>query len=263
MGQPINDKHAIEVAAFIVAFERPFSERSIEALLGLQELLKADYPAFNKIGVFKISFGDKTAPSQPSNKISGVLLQKFRTDGRPAWALRVENNNIIVSCFDYERWEPSSSKAIEHLKKVINIIYVYDEQNPLGIVALQVIDRFVSHDDGYDIGHVFNRKTRYLTKQAIEAGSLWHVHQGWFREEKTVDVKYSCLNTLNVSASSGPVGLISTIDHTLECRFKQGLSVCEALDEDFLRDIFGLLHGYNKDVVGDLLNSRQKKRIGL
>lgn len=260
MGQPINSKHAVEVTAFVVAFERPFSERSLEALLGLQEVLREDYPIFNKTAVLEVRIDDKGGASQQSNKASGIMLQKLRSDGRPAWLLHAEGNSIVVSCFDYERWEPSSSKAINHIQKAVNV--VCDEQNSLGVVALQVIDRFVGSIDGYNIGNVFNKKSRFLTKQAVESGSLWHVHQGWF-EKENMGTEYSCLNKLNLSASSSPTGLISTIDHTLECRFKQGLSVSKASDENFLREIFCRLHGYNKDVIQDLLNSRQKKRIGL
>ena len=95
MGKPISEKHAIDVASFIVVFERPFEANIIDSLPGLHERLKADYPTFNLTNTMEVS----VTGSEVSQKIgvtSGGLLQNLFPDGRPSWTLRVEGNAIVV-----------------------------------------------------------------------------------------------------------------------------------------------------------------------
>ena len=178
MGKPISEKHAIDAASFIVVFERPFEANVIESLRGLHELLKIDYPHFNPTNTMEV----RVTGSEVSQQVgisSGCLLQNFRFDGRPSWTLRVEGNAIVVSCMEYDRWKDASNKALAHIKATLAL--VNNDTNAVVGVILQVVDRFVTaNSDDYDIEQVFNIQSRYLTKQAFEAGKFWHIYQGWF-----------------------------------------------------------------------------------
>lgn len=259
MGVPVNGKHSIEVAVFVAVFQRPFSHRAIEALSGLQELLREDFPSFQRTNVFELRIDDTGTPSHHVGS-EGVFLQKIRDDGKQACTLKVESNVVVVQCFEYETWVITSPIALRYLQAALNVLA--EEENPIVMFALQVVDRFVeANREKYSIGQVFNKRSKYLSKHAIEAGYLWHVHQGWF-EGSQVETSARLLNVLNLSTNDTPSGLITTIDHNVQFR-SDGISVAIATNADRLSSIYDELHSKNKSVVGDLLNTKQRKSIKL
>lgn len=259
MGLPISGKHAIEIAAFVVVFERPFSAHAIEALGGLQETLKNDLPVFQRINVLEVRLEDGALVKQNMGSVSGVLLQQFGEDGKQSWGLRVEGNTIVASCLKYEAWNKTAPQALGFLKAVINI--VADEDTTPTVVALQIVDRFVAPSkDGYKIGDVFNTRSEFLTKHTFSAGCLWHIHQGWFDDATLVPSRM--LNVLNLSTNDTPSGLITTIDHTAQYQ-ALGVQTTKITDEDWLISLFNELHIKNKTVLGNLLNAKQRKAIKL
>ena len=201
MGKPISEKHAIEVASFIVVFERPFEANIIGSLSGLHERLKADYPNFNLTNTVEVRVdGDNVSQQITAN---GCLLQSLLPDGRPSWTLRVEGSAIVVSCTDYKRWGDISTKALGHIKAAM--AFVNNDTNAVSNLIHQIVDRFVTDGkDEYSIDQVFSAQSPYLTEQALKAGKLWHVYQGWFEEKKEFDGKL--LNVLNLSTAENPVG---------------------------------------------------------
>lgn len=261
MTHPISGKHAIEVAVFVVAFERPFSETTLSGLMGLQEALRTNYPTFSPINALAVHVqGDRVETSR--DKIAGVMLQNLKEDGRPLWSLRVNENTIVLSCFDYEKWETTSKKALADLCNAA--IAVVDEKNPLAAIAFQVIDRWSGPTcgDAYDIKQVFNTRSPYLTKQATLSGCLWHVHQGWF---EPAPAKHSgkILNVLNLSTNETPTGILTTVDHMARMHFSPSIPAEKSAERKFLSEIFNLLHDKNKNIIKELINSTQRKAIGL
>jgi uncharacterized protein (TIGR04255 family) len=260
MGQPISGKHSIEVVAFVIEFEQHFSDATLESLVTLKKTLNAEYPVFSttQLTQFKL---ENNKMSSSSSGIGGVFLQKLSGDGRPARTLRAQANSIIVMCFgfDYDSWEKTFSEALADLIVATNV--AADDQNPLSSIALQVIDRFVGPSiDSYDISQVFDSESVFITKQAHDAGSLWHIHQGWFHEQSEVtDAKN--LNILNLSTNNTPTGIITTIDHVGKINFISARKASDAADKELLSTVFNYLHARNKDIVADLLNTDQCKAV--
>ncbi len=261
MGVPVNGKHAIEVAAFVAVFQRPFSPRAIEALSGLQEVLKEDFPSFQRTNVVEFRIDDTGGqPTHSVGPVTGVFLQKVRADGKQLWTLKVEGNVAVVQCFEYDTWANTSPIALRYLQSALNLLA--EEENPLAVLALQIVDRFVEKNgENYSIGQVFNKRSKYLTKHATEAGRLWHVYQGWF-EKSQVDTCGRLLNVLNLSTNDTPSGLVTTIDHNIQLQ-SEGIPVAALTDVGGLRSIYDELHARNKSVVGDLLNAKQRKAVKL
>lgn len=259
MGKPISEKHAIEVASFIVVFERPFEAHIIESLPGLHERLKADYSVFNPTNImeFRVTGSEVT---QQAGVSSGGLLQSLLPDGRPSWTLRVEGNAIVVSCTDYKRWGDISTKALGHIKAAM--AFVKNDTNAISNLIHQIVDRFVTDSKvQYSIDQVFNTKSPYLTEQVLNAGKLWHVYQGWFEEKKDFDGKL--LNVLNLSTAENPVGgITTTIDHAAHLRFSSPKTIGE-FDDRFIREAFDELHECNKFIIKRLLTNEQLAAIGL
>ncbi len=260
MGKPISEKHAIDVASFIVVFERPFEANIIDSLPGLHERLKVDYPTFNLTKTMEVNFTGSEV-SQKMDVTSGGVLQKLQDDGRPIWTLRVESNAIVVSCAKYERWGDISSKALDHIKAAI--AFVNNDSNAVTSLIHQIVDRFVTaNKDEYDISQVFNTQSPYLTGQALKAGKFWHVFQGWFDDKKEFGGKL--LNVLNLSTAENPANITITtsIDHTVHLRFELPKAL-EELDDKFIRKAFDELHETNKYIIRHLLNNDQLQTIGL
>jgi uncharacterized protein (TIGR04255 family) len=260
VARPIGNRNAIETMAFMIAFERPISAGTGENLLGLEALLKDELPNFSRINslMVRVEEGKPT----PLSTYGGVLLQRFGPDGRPVWTLRADGNAVIVSCHDYESWLTESTHAIDYLRKAI--LATVDDDNPATMLALQTIDKFIAEKHAvYKITDVFNKKTRYLTKQAAESGHLWHVFQGWFEQndEDGGDGRY--LNVLNLSTNEAPNGHITSIDHTVQFQLRNPKVPKEVADEASINGVFYNLHTRNKMIISELLNARQCRAIGL
>jgi uncharacterized protein (TIGR04255 family) len=260
MGQPISEKHAIDVASFIVIFERPFEANIIDSLPGLHERLKEDYPIFSPMKTLEVNFTGSEV-SHKTGVTSGGVFQKLQDDGRPIWTLRIEDKAIVVSCAKYERWGDVSSKALDHIKTAIT--FVNNDSNAVTSLIHQIVDRFVTADKSeYDIKQVFDPNSPYLTGQALKAGMLWHVFQGWFDNKKEFGGKL--LNVLNLSTAESPanITITTTIDHTAHLQFESPKAL-EDLDDKFIRKAFDELHESNKLIIKHLLNNDQLKAIGL
>jgi len=251
---PINKKNAIELMAFVIAFEQPFSPVTCENFLGLQDTFSEEFPNFNRTMNVEIKVTDEK-PVEQSEHLNGIVMQKTRENGQPEWQLRAQGNSIIATCFHYDRWKTESGKAINHLLKMVSSV---EQDNPVALVALQTVDRFMDSVEAYHISGVLNSESRFLTKQALESGSLWHVHQGWF-EQYGQDQK--CLNVLNLSTTDSPDGISTIIDHNTQMIFNSGKSVTHLENE--LADVFEVLHNKNKEIVRELLSDGQKEKIGL
>lgn len=261
MGRPISGKHALEAVVFACIFQYPFSENTIDSLMSLQETFKETYPVFTTTSMLNMRLDNKNAPPQATQTIAGVSLQKLQqAKTKPAWSLKAEANNIVVSCFAYDRWQTESKKALEDLTSVIDL--VADDQNPILIMSLQTVDRFVGKgQDKYQLNQVFKSTSKYLTRQARESGPLWHIYQGWF--EKVGGQGDRVLQNLNLSTNETPHGIVSTIDHNIMYHFASPLAAIDGTDINKVTGIFTLLHEKNKEIVCDLLNKKQLKAIGL
>ncbi|MDK9705645.1 MAG: hypothetical protein OEL83_01230 [Desulforhopalus sp.] len=261
MSLPISGDHSIEVANFVCIFENPFPASSIQALMGLKEIFKTEYPIFSIDSLWNVQIDSKDNAPISKHQIAGVSLQKLsEKTNKPAWILRTEPQSIVVSCFDYGRWDVESKKAIDDLTKVINI--VDDGRNPVVQLILHVVDRFIGGPyETYKINQVFNTRSRYLSKQAVESGPLWHVHQGWFEgvHEKVEKI----LHNLNLSTNQTPQGIVTTIDHNARYAFVKPTSASVLNDVSYVKDIFDLLHAANKAVLIDLLNKNQCRKVKL
>ena len=262
MGHPLHNSHAIDVIAFVVGYEQEFSREVVDSLKALKETMAGSYPVFSTAARMEILVKNNTMTTS-SNEVSGIFMQSLADNGKPAWTLRAQNNNIVVTCHgtNYTTWRGVSSKAIADLKTVATI--VADNQNPFSFVALQVVDRFIQVEkDSYAIGQVFNPESKYLTKMACEAGKLWHVHQGWFQdvlgEEST-----NSLNVLKISTNDTPPGILTTIDHNSKISLSPPKQADESANDALLATLFDQLHGNNKEIVTDLLNVSQRETISI
>lgn len=256
MARPINERNAIESTTFAVLLDAQLTDRQIEAMQGLKDTLKSELPSFNVTQKITAQFNG-TDISQ-SLQTGGVLLQHFNTAGKPTWILKIEGNLVAVSCLDYVDWDEEKPKALNLISKALAAISC-DRVN-VATLGLQVVDKFKEPMSEYEFANVLNPLSRFVTKQAIESGPLWHTYQGWF------DVPPSdgnqLLNILNLTANEENNEHTLTIDHQTQLMWSQSVSAPDDAKQ-FFDSLLDDLHRRNKEVVKELLNDQQKAAIHL
>lgn len=257
---PVNQENAIDAAAFVVLFNRPFTEKEETSLLALKEIFRDELPDFSRTTMVTVKH-EAGRPPEHVVKESGLRLQKFEPSGKVGWVLNILENQLVITCQSYDRWNNVWAQSEKYMKAALRLLDI----NSLSVQAcmLQYVDRFIEKSSSaYTTHDVFDKKTSYLTAKAATAGKLWHVHQGWF-EERSPDERI--LNILNMGTTEDRGNIVTTIDHSLQLQFlpkpKPAKRFFDAKKE--YQKAFLILHEKNKDVVKSLLNSNQRKAVGL
>lgn len=253
---PINKINAIDAVSFNILFDRNFSQSELQNLGRLQTEFSNKLPLFNRERTVQVSI-DGTNIKESVQADAGVTLQRFMPNGKPAWILQVTANRISVSCFSYSRWNEIWGEAMEYILSASKSI----ELKSCGVqgVVLQCVDKFSSKSsDDYDFGDLFNIKSRYVTKNAMDSDKYWHIHQGWFDSGENSRV----LNILNIGTLELESKVYTTIDHVSHMQFQKKPKAAVELFKSLDKIMLGL-HENNKKVIKGLLSKEQLNAIGL
>lgn len=258
---PINLTNAIDAVAFVIVFDRTFTEKEENKLLKLQEDLKKDLPLFSQDVLIGTKIENEIIVTQDVKK-SGIKLQKIEPNGKIGWSLHILGNQIIITCKSYDRWDKVWTKVEKYLNNTVKLLELKDLS--VSAVVLQYIDRFTESASGkYKLENVFSKETEYLTQHTKNVGKLWHVHQGWF--ETGVSAKEKVLHVLNLGTTEHLKKILTTIDHALQLQFiEKPKNAKEFFDsKKEYKKVFDSLHRKNKDIIKSLLNNSLRKAIGL
>ena len=268
--KPVAESNSIEAAAFVIQFEREFSELEIEALFALEQRLKDELPSFQKMTALSVNISDEQLAPITRPRLGGVVLQHFQENGKPDWVLRAGHNQITVNCLKYTRWNEISATSIRFLSAAAKS--VDSETNRITAVATQFIDKFIyeSIPINYDIQDVFRKDSVFLTQQASVSGNQWHVFQGWFTyPENTAFPKGKVLNVINLTSAIQNEQLQAIIDHTSQITFDLPAPVRNIVEPHIkvgsalLGDCYVFLHEQNKIMMRKTLSDVQLKAIKL
>jgi uncharacterized protein (TIGR04255 family) len=257
---PINSANAVDAVAFVIIFDRNFTEQEEKKFLELQKTLADDLQQFSQDIVIETQLENGKAVKHES-KNSGIKLQSIQPNGKVGWGLHIFANQISIFCGSYDRWEKVWAKVDKYLKCSVKLL----ELNSINVtaIALQYVDRFTENaSDEYELTNVFNNKTQYLTSNTKNAGKLWHVHQGWF---ENISDKEKILHVLNLGATENSEKILTTIDHSLQFQFVDKPHIAKNFfgSKKEYQKAFDLMHQKNKDVLKELLNHEQCQEIGL
>jgi len=236
---------------------RPVNPSDLDKLQGLKVTLAADLPSFSVTNSVIVNLASTPGSQANVNQVSGILMQEFQANGRPMWSLQVEGNAAIVNCHKYDRWHEVKPKAQRILQAVLEI--VCNEDNRVSTVAVEVVDKFTASDNGYQMASTFNLDAPYLTKRAIDAQAVWHIHQGWI--EPADD--HRVLNILNMGSGQVDDTINISIHNAVQWQFLTPVSPRSGLDPDTINNIFDHLHARNKSVISELLAKEQLIAIGM
>lgn len=260
--RPVKPDHSINEVAFVLNFSQPLSEKVLQSLLELKDLIKDELPKMeSQEGAgFKIA-SDGQIEAQPSRLLS-VAFKHFDSKGEFDWALRADGNFIAVNCLNYGGgWEVVLPKVHGFLKAAAHKLI--STEISVESLALQYIDQFIYEGqiEWYKTSTIFNNESEYLNKKAINAGAFWHIHQGWFDHLKELPIRI--LNKLNITAAMADKEHLTTIDHSATLQFKKKITNYKTLFEESIKGkvaidyYFDLLHQENKKILQNLLNEER------
>jgi len=176
--------HAIREAVFLVVLSAPPSGEQIRAFLefGKKELA-AELPAAEE---YQIGIPMTAGPGRPDISMTfgaGASLQAFKQDGTLAWRLMVQQNQVVVNCLDYERWETVWPRAKGYLQRACT--FFVDEEHQIGGASLQYINAFhwMRPEVLPDLTSLLRVDSDRIPRAFwAHRSKEWHLHQGWFDE---------------------------------------------------------------------------------
>jgi uncharacterized protein (TIGR04255 family) len=271
--KPINALNAIDSVTFFVQLSRAFhSDEIATARAYASQNLTQRLPKVEPINEVQFAFPANGASGTSTARETGVKLSKFNASGKAEWAADINRDQIAIHCSSYSRWVDVWDETESLFVALANVLPGHD--NLVQSVGLRVVDRFARKFDGGEIApdDVFNLNSGFLTGQAKNSGSQWHVHQGWFQEDAVLDNlgQTSVLNVLNLTRIAINGELSTTIEHVLQVRLAKSYSLPGLLGAVALQDapsigknVFWAFHDANKTVLRSLLTPNQMNAIGM
>ena len=130
-----NNKHAIEVANFVVNLSAPIDHADIRRFDERREGLADIFPAIHAPEPFKIVIdAQQIDPPAPSRQ-----LTYFSSNGKPRWVGEFGGNQVAVSCREYTKWEEIWPDADARVGRLMDCV---DPYRPVASVDYSVTDTF-------------------------------------------------------------------------------------------------------------------------
>lgn len=258
---PLNDKNAIQSAAFAIEFSEQVTPEVVQKFIALHKQdpeMRKKYPRVQPIEMMSFQVGMPNATSSaPVKALAGVTFDLLRPDGTQQVALSLRPDALIFNCAQYENWNVISDQAISALDSVSHLC----DGMKVSAIALEYLDVFKVADisNAGWLKELFNEKTNYLPSHLINAVGYWHNHQGFF--SKSRDSKYDLLNNITIDCVPGAEGNVVQIrsQHKVSEVFNSGLKPLFANGD--VSNIFEFEHDVTRRVLEELLSDNMLKAI--
>ena len=261
--QPANKQNAIKIAAF--AFELQPENITQHVLEKIQKnytngFFSSSYDNLvqHTEMVVKITESEKKITN---DTLGGLSLLKIDTEGNKIWEVLIDKNNIVVTCYEYTRWEEVFTQTKTYLKEIIGVIGLVSIRG----LTLEYIDEFNILDSTNNKWkeELFLSETKYLPKHIFKLLKPWHSHHGFFLDGKKTLNKRILLN-LNIEyvvSNQDTYKLIirsqhrSLMENAIHFNTE---NIDSKIDEAMVEN-----HEINKDLLRDLLTIDALQSINL
>lgn len=261
--QPAAGKHAIEVMALAVEWDRPLVPEALarmEDAYRRSEDLQRLLPSMERIQGMSLHFGDDgTTVSTPES--GGLQLAQIDDDGKVVLTVSVRPDLIACNCLDYDRWNTVKPKAIEVLTPLVECGLIAG--HVINAVGLQYQDSFriQTSEPLVATNRLFRQGGPWLSPHAWTTDGAWHVHQGWFSLAISGRRVHNLLNIDFIAEKDCCVVRING-QHRIQAIDKNGREAMPlALDD--ISDALEGLHLDNKIALRGLLSDSVCVQIGL
>jgi uncharacterized protein (TIGR04255 family) len=267
---PAGGRHAIKNVIFAVEWQAALDSSLIAEISQLHDRFQDKLPrkADQRSVTINIAAGANLPPATPAVPtvplITGVVFDKVKPNGEPAWAINVNQNMLLALCGEYTRWIPIRDEVFTYFRHILPITL---QQHPINAVGLQYTDEFSITGDynNAPFDCVFNVNTQYVPRNATQLIDLWHSHHGYF-ERVTAPLAHRHLTNINVNVLGQPDRRLVQIVTSHKCQLDSPTADWAGLiegDNSLLRIFYESMHTTNKSIITDLLNPQLRRRIGL
>jgi len=261
--QPAAGKHAIEIMALAVEWDRPLVPEALakmEDTYRQSEDLRRLLPGIERIQGMSLRFGDDgTTVTNPES--GGLQLTQIGDSGKVVLTVSVRPDLIACNCLDYDRWNTVKPKAIEVLTPLVECGLIAGHL--IRAVGLQYQDSFrvQTSEPLVAARQMFREGSPWLSPHAWTTDGAWHVHQGWFSLATSGRRVHNLLNVDFIAEIDCCVVRING-QHRIQAVDKNG-SEPRPLDLDDISEALDGLHLDNKIALRKLLSDRVCSQIGL
>ena len=228
-----------------------------------------------------IEIGDADARTREQLKpMAPVAFEAYGRDGRAEWRMGIEHNRITVGCYNYSRWNDLYINVHRLMGEVGTALK--EDEHRLRALTLKYTDVFLwVQQDGGAPEDVLKKNSRRVPEEVYDKykrRNLWHLHQGWFRDE-TGDNGERLLEQINIagtmaSTDHGSLPCV-TIETTVKADWPEAGKMPLALQQAFPAleganqtgeggaKVFSDLHELSKELLRKYLSEEMTLRIGL
>jgi uncharacterized protein (TIGR04255 family) len=260
---PHNEKNAIKIAAFAFEFSEPINKLVIENAISLYEAdkdMSTALPSKKLRQTLTIQIGGSQPPSPHAPEdISGVLFSSIKPSGDVKWSVELSSEALIITCGDYTRWDEVWKETLVYFSKFATVL----SGQKISLVTLEYQDEFIidNTQEGDWKDALFNKKTKYLSKNIFEINDFWHSHNGFFQKGPTTGLRI--LNLINVDYRQEEGVLKAIIQTQHKSLLDDFLSVAEEEAQEKINTIIEENHAINKSIFLDLLSEEMCDSINL
>lgn len=258
--------NALQQVAFVVHYEREFSDHEFEEFDKRYEVWKEDLPRRSKSNALLFQPGSQRIEFK-KDTIGNLSYQSFLEDGSTKLELRLEGNQISYMVGEYTTWSDIWPRAQQHLQQAIDLL---PEDNKVISYASQYQDLFRAKGSYADFqaDAILCRESRFIPGHVFERKENFHFHTGYFELfnspfEHRVLTRINADLRDNVEMDSRDLSIV-LMHQLFPCRgFKQ--SERNPYDELLGMGLenFAVLHELDKSVRLEILNDEMAERVKL
>jgi len=247
---------------FVLTLQRNITEVEVGRLEAAHDLWKSEFPKMSRIQTITVAVG--SGPSGLPTPPIGISFDRYKTDGSLDWRVRVGEQQIVINCLNYTRWNEVWGRAKELLRQFSDTIAAPD--NRVTGMGLQYIDVFVweGNVEKYDVKQLLRDDSKMVPASIWDRGPLWHLYQGWF-ETEGLPRAGRLLKRVHLDAIEGNSQFSVKVNNTLRLDMKTAAQLNKVFGgaRPAIEKIYSELHVKSKRVLAELLIEEMAERIDL
>lgn len=254
--EPRSGQHAIVEAVLGLTLQASFTPAQIEDLVARHDEWKQLLPRLTSGQGFTFDLNGQQFQF-PMGSAAGVMFDRVKPNGDLEWRLRVQGDTIFVNCLSYAGWSKVWDQAADLFRRSMSGLGGV----PVKGALLQYIDVFDwgGPVDEYNISNLMNFDSGAVPKTLLGRGPFWHLHEGWFRAEKTLPPG-RLLERFHADAVQEPNGRASV---KFDSQSSVEMADVVPADDKTVASLFDTLHSLHKSLLGQFITPRIADRIGL
>lgn len=261
--QPSAGKHAIEVMALAVEWDRQITPETLallEAFYRSSEPLQLLLPRLEKMRGLSVHLAGG-GMSVNADDAGGLQLSEVNEQGNVTWALNLRPDLVACSCFAYDRWDSVKPRALTLMLPIVE--RVLGSGFHIQAIGLQYQDSFrvLSGSPLRAAKRLFRESNDWMNPHVWRTDGSWHIHQGWFSSSADGRRVHNLLNVDFIAETDVCVGRING-QHRVQAVDRTGSTARPLLPADVARSLDGL-HLDNKVALHNLLSNDVCHQIGL